>query len=383
MPDMRIVDLGRIDSLNDSDYVVVGSGNETYKATISTLKQAVRPSLGRGKAYANGVYHASDEGLYGYDTFTVNVQNTRELEMLSVSKNGYYTPSPSVDGFYAVSVNVGDGDNDLEALIYGTIVEVNSDVEFIRYNAFCYLNELTTASFPMCTLIGSYAFNNCINLTTVSFPVCTHISSNAFISCHKLISASFPQCSFVGIYAFASCRSMISAYFPECISLYHGAFAYCTNLETISFPKCTFLDYNTFASTHIVTASFPVLSSIGSYVFAGCNQLTTVSFPVCTYIGSYAFRGCTNLSTVSFPMCNKILSNAFLSCFTLISLYITASSVCSLYASTAFSSTPIGGYTSYTDGAYGSIFVPGSLVDAYKSATNWSYFSDRITAYTE
>ena len=253
MPDMRIVDLGRIDSLNDSDYVVVGSGNETYKATISTLKQAVRPSLGRGKAYANGVYHASDEGLYGYDTFTVNVQNTRELEMLSVSKNGYYTPSPSVDGFYAVSVNVsggGGGGGGMDALIARTIAEVNSDAEII-----------------------------------------------------------------------------------------------------------------------------------GDYVFQGCSSLTTVSFPARTSIGDYAFQGCSSLTTVSFPACTRIGYSAFYQCYRLVSLYITASSVCYLVASSAFKSTPIAGFTSYTGGAYGSIFVPASLVDAYKSAARWSYFADRITAY--
>ena len=275
MPDMRIVDLGRIDSLNDSDYVVVGSGNETYKATISTLKQAVRPSLGRGKAYANGVYHASDEGLYGYDTFTVNVQNTRELEMLSVSKNGYYTPSPSVDGFYAVSVNVsggGGGGGGMDALIARTIAEVNSDAE----------------------IIGDYVFQGCSSLTTVSFPACT---------------------------------------------------------------------------------------SIGYYAFQGCSSLTTVSFPARTSIGDYAFQGCSSLTTVSFPACTRIGYSAFYQCYRLVSLYITASSVCYLVASSAFKSTPIAGFTSYTGGAYGSIFVPASLVDAYKSAARWSYFADRITAY--
>lgn len=37
----------------------------------------------------------------------------------------------------------------------------------------------------------------------------------------------------------------------------------------------------------------------------------------------------------------------------------------------AFNNTPIKSGT-------GSIYVPASLVDAYKSAENWSYFSDRI-----
>ena len=341
MPDMRIVDLGRIDSLNDSDYVVVGSGNETYKATISTLKQAVRPSLGRGKAYANGVYHASDEGLYGYDTFTVNVQNTRELEMLSVSKNGYYTPSPSVDGFYAVSVNVsggGGGGGGMDALIARTIAEVNSDAEIIGDYVFQGCSSLTTVSFPACTSIGNYAFQGCSSLTTVSFPACTSIGDYAFLGCSSLTTVSFPACTSIGNYVFQGCSS----------------------LTTVSFPACT---------------------SIGYYAFQGCSSLTTVSFPARTSIGDYAFLGCSSLTTVSFPACTRIGYSAFYQCYRLVSLYITASSVCYLVASSAFKSTPIAGFTSYTGGAYGSIFVPASLVDAYKSAARWSYFADRITAY--
>jgi hypothetical protein len=31
-------------------------------------------------------------------------------------------------------------------------------------------------------------------------------------------------------------------------------------------------------------------------------------------------------------------------------------------------------------GSFGSIYVPASLVDAYKSATNWATYADRITA---
>jgi hypothetical protein len=48
-----------------------------------------------------------------------------------------------------------------------------------------------------------------------------------------------------------------------------------------------------------------------------------------------------------------------------------------LYASNAFSSTPIGGYST-SAGTYGSIYVPTSLLTSYKNATNWTYFSSRF-----
>jgi hypothetical protein len=56
------------------------------------------------------------------------------------------------------------------------------------------------------------------------------------------------------------------------------------------------------------------------------------------------------------------------------------SSVCTLNNSNAFTSTPYAGYSaSFSGTPY--IYVPTSLVDAYKSATNWTYFSSYIVGY--
>ena len=52
------------------------------------------------------------------------------------------------------------------------------------------------------------------------------------------------------------------------------------------------------------------------------------------------------------------------------------SSVCVLSTYNIFENSPIE-YSSYL-GYYGSIYVPASLVDAYKTATNWTYYSSRI-----
>lgn len=39
-------------------------------------------------------------------------------------------------------------------------------------------------------------------------------------------------------------------------------------------------------------------------------------------------------------------------------------------------------YTRPTGGVHGSIYVPASLVDTYKTTAVWSLFSARITSYT-
>ena len=80
------------------------------------------------------------------------------------------------------------------------------------------------------------------------------------------------------------------------------------------------------------------------------------SFPAAEIIGNWALRRCTRL----------------------MSLYLLGPSVCQL-SQGAFDSTPIGGYLNDT-GAYGSVFVPASLYDAYLSAENWSYYAARLVS---
>ena len=62
-------------------------------------------------------------------------------------------------------------------------------------------------------------------------------------------------------------------------------------------------------------------------------------------------------------------------------LYLLSTSVVTLSNKNAFTLTPMSNST-YT-GNFGSIYVPMSLVSAYKTATNWATYSARIAAYEE
>ena len=178
------------------------------------------------------------------------------------------------------------------------------------------------------TTIGIYAFAACSSLTSVNFPKVTTIGSSAFYNCSRLASVSFPMATTIGSYAFIRCSSIAS----------------------VNFPKAT---------------------TISNDAFHNCSRLTSVSFPMAATIGSYAFCSCSYLTSVSFPMATSIGSSAFCSCSSLTSIYLKNSSVCYLAKSNAFSNTGIWSNK-------GSIFVPSSLVTSYKTATNWTFFSNRI-----
>ena len=123
------------------------------------------------------------------------------------------------------------------------------------------------------------------------------------------------------------------------------------NIEIINLDNsASFVTSSAFKNnTTIKTVNLPYATSVGSDAFLQCNVLNQVSLPVCSYIGDRVFDTCYRLSIIT----------------------IGYSSVCSLYTSNVFSNTQI---TSST----GSIYVPTSLVDSYKSAENWSYFSTQI-----
>ena len=132
----------------------------------------------------------------------------------------------------------------------------------------------------------------------------------------------------------------------------NSAFGSCISLSQVSLPMCSY---------------------IGEAAFNECKSLSQISIPMCSYIGSYAFRSCGSLKQVSLPKCSYIGNYAFLFCYELNTITIGYSGICSLNNISTFEYTQI---TSST----GDIYVPASLVNAYKSATNWSQYSNRIFA---
>ena len=178
------------------------------------------------------------------------------------------------------------------------------------------------------TSIGIRAFERCTSLTQVNLPMCEYIGGYAFQYCSSLSQVNLPMCSYIGNDAFYSCRSLSQVSLPVCSYIGYNAFDNCTSLSQVNLPMCSY---------------------IGREVFNNCTSLSQVSLPVCSYIGEYAFWHCSSLSIIT----------------------IGYSGVCSLDGINVFNSTQI---TSST----GSIYVPASLVDAYKSAPNWSEFSNII-----
>lgn len=230
------------------------------------------------------------------------------------------------------------------------------------------------------TSIGMQAFQSCSNLKSVSFPNVTYIYSSTFFGCSLLTTANFPEVTSISGSAFQDCRNLRNLNFPKLKIIGQGVFSKCYSLTSIFFPSVTSLGGNVFYyCSSITSVNLPELISVtGLDTFSYCIGLITVTFPKLTKLGGDMFWYCSNLTTLSLPAASYLCSNStpFRGCKNLISLYLMNSSMTLLSYSTVFSECPIGN-SSYT-GSFGSIYVPTSLLTSYKTATNWSYFSDRF-----
>lgn len=117
-----------------------------------------------------------------------------------------------------------------------------------------------------------------------------------------------------------------------------------------------------------------VVTTIGKGAFRSCPALQSITIPSgVTTIADGTFYGCTSLTSMTIPSgVTSIDNSAFHFCLNLSSVTINAITVPNL-GSYAFRNTPI-------ENGTGFIYVPSESVEAYKAATNWSAYADRIKA---
>ena len=190
---------------------------------------------------------------------------------------------------------------------------------------------MTSAIIGDCiTSIGDRVFGNCYNLTSITIP-------NSVTS--------------IGTYAFALCTSLPSVTIPDSVtSIGSYGFNYCTNLTSVSLSKN--------------------LTSIIDALFFQCFSLRSLDVPdSVTNIGANAFYQCSGLTSIDIPSGVTTIGNgAFYKCSSLSSMTINATT------------PPTLGLDAFTDTHNCPIYVPSASVNAYKTATNWSTYADRIQA---
>ena len=134
--------------------------------------------------------------------------------------------------------------------------------------------------------------------------------------------------------------------------------------------NCSFNDCTSLTSM-IIPNDFLQINR--AYFCNGCSSLTNVKLSdKLNYIQDHSFDGCSSLTDIIIPSgVTYIGSNNFQNCTSLTSVTVKATIPPALM------------FSVFNNTNNCPIYVPAESVDAYKTATNWSKYADRIQPISE
>lgn len=184
--------------------------------------------------------------------------------------------------------------------------------------------------FDSATVIFHYQFENCSNIVSINGGTVEEIRENAFINCAGLEEVNFPNLSVLwnGSQQNTNANGMF--------------FMSCSKLKKVHFPE--------------------LLNVYGNYAFASCGTGTesgmTVVLPKIVNLGVRAFRQCKCADVDLGPNLAGILADTLYN-GTYGNLILRGQNIVPISNTNAISSIK-------------DVYVPGSLIETYKTSTNWS-----------
>lgn len=198
---------------------------------------------------------------------------------------------------------------------------------------------------------------------------------------------------------FSGCNKLQEVYLPNVISAGRGCFEYCKNLQEVYLPNVTSIGSTAFSDCEMLPKiNIQNVETLGSYALSGCYRITELYLPKAITLSNNACDSMSGLKKVTLGNVKTIGRNAFdgnINCEEidislneivggigayafyrnekLSKLTIRGAALIPLDNSNALAGTGI-------DYDRGKIFVDPSMVDTYKTATNWSKYASAIEA---
>lgn len=151
------------------------------------------------------------------------------------------------------------------------------------------------------------------------------------------------------------------------------AFRGCSKITSMNLPKATKIGTSALYQINVPNLNLPEVTTMGTYSFGGGTASQTITLPKLKIVQSNGFRQNTGLTKVDLGACTNIYATGFYNCSALATLIIRTESVCALANTNAFT-----GCSNLAN-----IYVPDTLVDSYKAATNWTTYADKIKPLSE
>ena len=253
-------------------------------------------------------------------------------------------------------------------------------VKYIGQWAFFHCSKLVNINIPNgVETLDQHAFDECSSAKTLSLPhSLTKLGDSCFARCSALDTEVTIPSSLSGYMAwvgssFEGCTSLVTVHIEEGVSrIGDYTFSGCTSLKNINFPES-------------LGEPMDNAGNIGDHAFENCTSLEIIMVDTgVRHIGASAFEGCSKLRTVVLP--STISNNTDSLGIGSRAFYYKGLSEIKIYATfppsigkEAFliwtEHNPVGPlpFKSSPD-----IKVPHDSVQAYKNASAWYPYKDRI-----
>ena len=194
-------------------------------------------------------------------------------------------------------------------------------------------DNVTSVSDENATSVRGSCFYSCRKLQEVYLPNVTSIGPSAFNDCEMLSKINIQNVETLGYSALNGCYRITELYLPKAITIYRGACSGISQLKKVTLGNVETIDRNAFDGN------------------INCEEIDISLNENVDGIGVYAFYRNNKLSKLT----------------------IRGTALIPLDSSNAFAGSVIANGT-------GKIYVDPSMVETYKTATNWSAFANVIEA---
>lgn len=177
----------------------------------------------------------------------------------------------------------------------------------------------------------------------------------------------------VGYGTFYNDTALTGIDMPNVTSIGNYAFSGCSNLVSVNMPLLTNAGGSSFNGFGVENVYFPELTTMGTYTFGNTAKTKTINLPKLKIVQSNGFRQNTGCTRLDLGECTNIYAYGLFNMYGLTTLIIRTNSVATLANTNAFSGC----------NALTGIYVPDTLVNSYKTATNWSTYADIIKPLSE
>lgn len=307
-----------------------------------------------GHIFPSTLWYSSTDGTF------INIANWSKYDVLlsaRMNKSNYSSAKYILAGALASS-NTG------QSTVYlSGAISVNSYLGGSYGN-----NAIKTIYMPNCSNVIRYTFNNFSYLDTIYLDNAISIG-NAFYYCSRLKKVYCPNVESLE-YAFISSPNLTEPYdFPNvkyCVYPYSSSLS---AISSVNLPEASVVKLSGSGIQSIYMPKVENLALVGV-------QLSSISVPYCKEL---YLNNMSNLESIYAP--NLLYCSTIANCYKLSTIIMNGSNVPLLNGASIFSNTPITNSTYL--GYYGSIYVPNSMVDRYKTTSYWKSYASRITSITD